>query len=408
MLDSIYVAASGLDGHQRGLKVISNNVANMNSPGFKGSSTQFTDVFLQASGDQGDANLTPGGGTQTMPALINFQAGEIQSTGRDLDVALNGPGFLVVRGDQGQQLYTKAGRLTVSDAGKLITLDKGLEVLGYTAAGMGGLSPISVDGIRNSTFQATSKVVFKGNLSTGVLASNQPPDHTIDNVKVYDAQGALRTLKLQFSVKRVTGSDGVSTSLVQGTWDVKALEGTATVGTGTLSVATASGDAAVSSFDVTLTALNGQTNKMSMVLGASATTNSSGNSSSLETDTIDGNTAGTLSKVAIDASGHVLVTYTNTLTKQGLALAVAEFGNPEVLSRAGGALFSYTGLDPVRYVDVGTSTKLTVGSLELSNVDLTDQFSTMILVQRGFQASSQVLSTASEMIQSLYDIKSRR
>ncbi|MES2089665.1 MAG: flagellar basal body rod C-terminal domain-containing protein, partial [Pseudomonadota bacterium] len=88
--------------------------------------------------------------------------------------------------------------------------------------------------------------------------------------------------------------------------------------------------------------------------------------------------------------------------------AVAEFASPEVLSAVKGALFEYTGSDHVRLVAVGNTTKLKGGSLELSNVDLTDQFSNMILIQRGFQASSQVLSTASEMIQALYDMKSRR
>jgi flagellar hook protein FlgE len=115
-----------------------------------------------------------------------------------------------------------------------------------------------------------------------------------------------------------------------------------------------------------------------------------------------------LTATSLDASGSLVITYSNGQSAKGPKIAVAEFSSPENLTRAGGALFAYEGTDPVRYVELGGSTVLRSGSLELSNVDLTDQFSTMILIQRGFQASSQVLSTANEMIQSLYDLKSRR
>lgn len=407
MLDSIYVAASGLNGHQKGLKVISNNVANMNTPGFKGSSSQFTDVFLQESGDSHGQNLMPGGGLETLPTTINFQTGEIRSTGRDMDMALNGPGFFVVRDDRGQQLYTKSGRFEFNSDGKLVTMDGGLAVLGYSDAGSQSLAPITLDGLKNSGFAKTTQITFEGNLSsTAGSPTTNAADYTLPSVKVYDAMGTLRDLKLEFEVKSETLPGATSPSLVQGTWVVRVLEGTQSVGTGEIKFTANSPDPLADQFDITLTAKYGQTSTVSLNFG-----NLTGNSAAQAGDLapkVDGNAAGTVTKTSVDSTGAVVVTYTNTLTAKGPKLAIAEFTMPEVLSRASGALFEYTGTDPVRYTGLGNSTKLVVGSLELSNIDLTDQFSNMILIQRGFQASSQVLSTASEMIQSLYDLKSRR
>ncbi|MGC4061432.1 MAG: flagellar hook-basal body complex protein [Aquabacterium sp.] len=409
MLDSIYVAASGLNSHQKGLKVISNNTANMNTPGFKGSSSQFTDVFLAESGDAHGQNLLAGGGVDTLPTTINFQAGEIRSTGRDMDMALDGPGFFVVRDSHGQQLYTKSGRFEFNSSGELVTMDGGLEVLGYTGNGSQTLMPITLDALRFSKFATTSQVTFQGNLSsTAGDANSSAADHTIPSVKVYDKMGTLHDLKIEFEVASDTTSTATPQPLIPGTWNVRVFEGAQSVGTGQIKFTASAPDPLFDRFTIALTAKDGQTSNVDMIFGNEVTGNSSGTTSTLTVLNVDGNAAGTVSKTSVDSTGAVIVTYTNTLTATGPKLAVAEFTMPEVLSRASGALFSYEGTDPVRYVDLGKSTKLVSGSLELSNIDLTDQFSNMILIQRGFQASSQVLSTASEMIQSLYDIKSHR
>ncbi len=410
MLDSIYVAASGLNGHQKGLKVISNDVANMNTPGFKGSGNQFTDVFLQESGESHGDSSTPGGGLQTLTPSINFQSGEIRSTWRDLDEALNGPGFFVVRDARGQELYTKAGRFDINDAGNLITMDKGYAVLGHAGGNAQGLAPISIAGLRTSAFKATTNITLTGNLSTTISTqSDTNPDGTVGPITVYDAQGASHDLKLEFRVKRTPNSSTGLNDITEGDWLVKVVEGSNTIGSGEVKTSGSAADPLVDRFNVTLTALDGQTSTIAIVLGPGITANSGGNDlSTLKKDSSDGNAAGTISKTAIDANGQIVVTYTNALTANGPKLAVAEFGMPEVLNRSSGAYFEYNGGNPVRYVELGSSTTLVNSSLELSNIDLTDQFSTMILIQRGFQASSQVLSTASEMIQSLYDIKSRR
>lgn len=409
MLDSIYVAASGLNGHQKGLKTISNDVANMNTPGFKGSNSQFTDVFLQEAGQSHGENTNAGGGMETLKTSVNFSTGEIRSTGRDMDEALNGPGFFIVRDERGRELYTKSGRFDFNDQGKLVTVDHGYEVLGYDGTNNGALRPVTIEGMRNSALSPTTNVTFTGNLSTTISKRETDTlDGSVDNITVYDAQGKAHILKFEFRVKRVPNASTGVNDIIQGDWLVKVLEGTTTVGSGEVKTAGSVADPTADRFDLTLTALNGETSTIAVVLGPGITANSGGDALQVSKDKVDGNAAGTVSKSAIDANGMVVVTYTNTLTANGAKLAVAEFVTPEVLSRASGAYFEYTGNEPVRHVELGNTTKLVNGSLELSNIDLTDQFSTMILIQRGFQASSQVLSTASEMIQSLYDIKSRR
>ena len=407
MIDSIHVASSGLSGHQKGLKVISGNVANMNSPGFKGSQAQFTDVFLSQGGDAATGeNLTPGGGLKLLQPAINFDAGELRDTGRELDMGLDGPAFFVVRNERGELFYTKNGRFDLDEQGKLILMDKGYEVMGLVQGG--ALSPISVDALRVSLPKKTTQITLSGNLSSTSVANTDPtqPEHSIGDIKVYDALGAERTLTLQFRVATVTPPGGTTGTRTPGTWDVVVMEGSSTLGTGQVKVTTAMPDPLADRFTFSLQAVGGQQTVVTVLLGNQVTGFSEGARSSLTKGQVDGNAGGTITKATFDDTGTLVVTYTNTLTAKGPKLAVAEFITTEALTQASGSLFKSA--QAPRYLAVGGQTQLRSGTLELSNVDLTDQFSTMILVQRGFQASSQVLSTASEMIQSLYDLKGRR
>lgn len=395
MIDSIYVAASGLTGHQKGLKVISNNVANLNTPGYKGSQAQFADVFLSQGGDASTGeSTTPGGGLDTLNPTVNFSTGDIRETGRDLDMALDGPGFFVVRNDQGQTLYTKSGRFEFNSDGQLVTMDNGMAVMGLT--GGQALSTIDISKLKYSPPKATTTVTLSGNLSS-TAASGTTPGTATKTATVYDKLGGNHTLTLLFT-----------TTAVSGTWTLDVKDNGVTVGSGTVKTLGSFPDPTADRISVIINAADGSASPIDIILGDQVTGNSGGTTSTIDIQKTDGNTAGTVTKTVFDATGTLVVTYSNTLTTKGPKVAVAEFVSPEVLTAVSGALFKYTGSDPVRLVAAGNTTKLTGGSLELSNVDLTDQFSAMILIQRGFQASSQVLSTASDMIQALYDMKSRR
>jgi flagellar hook protein FlgE len=397
MIDSIYVASSGLSGHQKGLKVISNNVANLNTPGYKGSQAQFADVFLSQGGDAATGeSTTPGGGLDMLKPTVNFSTGDIRETGRDLDMALDGPGFFVVRDDKGQSLYTKSGRFEFNADGRLVTMDDGMPVMGLTGGSGGGLGLIDLGKLRYSAPKATTNVTLSGNLSSTAVVGTTPGTATIEGVTVYDKLGGNHVLKLVF------------TSTVSGTWTLDVTENGVSVGTGTVKTLGSFPDPTADRVSITIRAADGTAGFIDVVLGDQVTGTSGGTISTIAKQKVDGNTAGTVTKTVFDDTGTLVITYSNTLTAKGPQVAVAEFVSPEVLTAVSGALFKYTGGDPVRVIAAGNTTKLVGGSLELSNVDLTDQFSAMILIQRGFQASSQVLSTASDMIQALYDMKSRR
>jgi flagellar hook protein FlgE len=410
MLDSIYVAASGLNGHQKGLKNISNNVANMNSPGYKGSNNQFTDVYLRESGQSGTGqDLMPGGGLQLLKPSINFESGEVRATGRDMDTAIQGAGFFVVRDGQGNLLYTKAGRFEFDANGNMVTMEDGHEVMGHASSNESSLVPVTLGALRLNPMEVTSEVRFVGNLSsTDGDVSDSGPDLKTDPVTVYDGQGTARALTFEFTVKRVKDAATQQVTLESGAWDVKAKEGDLEVGAGQYKMLGNGADPQAKAFSIALTSKNGALSNVLVSLGGAVTALSTGTTSTIKAEFVDGHAPGTLTATSLDASGAVVITYSNGQTAKGPKIAVAEFSTPELLTRATGALFSYEGTEPVQYVSLGDATVLRSGSLELSNVDLTDQFSTMILIQRGFQASSQVLSTANEMIQSLYDLKSRR
>lgn len=396
MLDSINIAASGLNSFQQGLRVLSDNVTNMNTAGFKGSVTQFGDVYLTQDGTQhGVQTESSGSGVEMRPPLISFTAGTQQQTGRDLDAALTGPGFFVVHDKHGETLYTKNGHFQVDANGALVTMDDGYAVMGLQGEALGA---INLGEKKISRPKATTNVTLTGNLSAG------GNDHTIDSVKTYDSLGGLHTLTLKFHDPfKDQGNTAPS-----GTWNVTVSEGQTTLATGNIQMTNSKPDPTADRITVPLKSADQTTTYFDVILGSDVTGFSGGSTSSLAVKTSDGYTQGTISQVTIDSKGTVQITYTNTQTATGGQLALAEFNSPETLLRASGAYFKDSPSTQRRLVTAGTSTTLTGGSLELSNVDLTDQFSTMVLVQRGFQASSQVLTTASEMIQSLFDIKSHR
>lgn len=409
MLDSIYVATSGLNATEQGLRVISDNVSNMNSPGYKGSENQFGDIFLAQSEEGGNGYPSGvGGGVQTLPTTVNFQAGTISSTGRGMDLALSGPGFFVLKNGKGQLVYTKDGRFQFNSENQLTSMDTGFLVMGLSGGGE-NLQPISTSGLQTSAFQTTSNITFKGNLSsTAGSTTSTTPDATVSSVSAYDSMGTLHTLTFNFTVSRTTDSTTSKVSLVPNSWDVKVVDGGNTIGTGTVKLSNSSPDPTADSFTFNLTAADKKVTAVTAKLGSNVTGFSSGTTSTIALDKADGNAAGTLSSTSFDSQGNVVVTYTNTKTSTSGQIAIAEFASLDGLRRSDGASFmAISGAAP-RYVAAGDQTQLQSDSLELSNVNLTSEFSTMILIQRGFQASSQVLTTASDMIQSLYDIKSHK
>jgi flagellar hook protein FlgE len=389
VIDSIFIAMSGLRGHQRGLDVISHNVANMNTPGFKGSSVDFADVF---GGEQGDGQDAPaGGGLDASRTTLDLRAGELQRTGRDLDLALEGEGYFVFREASGALRYGRGGGLEFDAEGRLVGRGHGLEVMARQADGT--LAPVRLDGLRGSAPKATHEVRLSGNLSSTA------GEHAIDPLPVYDRLGGVHNLRLAFTRDAGGGFER---------WTVRASEAGRELDTASLEFAGGRPLGGASTLRLSLGLAQAEAIEVDLVFGSEVTSFSSGATSTLAVEGQDGHAPGTISGLSFDATGHLKIAYSNGQSAEGARLALAELRDGAAVRAVGDGLFAYAGAETVALRTAGEDLRVAGQSLELSNVDLTREFGALILMQRGYQASSQVIGTANEMLQQLFELGSRR
>jgi len=408
MLDSILIGMSGMEGFSKGLKVISNNVANLNTPGFKSSSLLFTDAYYQQ-GSAGDfrsgGNGQPalfGTGVSTLSSVINFKPGETQQTGNPLDVGISGTGYLVTQDKDDKSLaYTRDGQTQFGTDGFLVSTTTGKYILGYGSDTAQGLSKISLDGLRSSAPKATATVVFTGNLTSGTTTAGTPPTDTTLPVAVNDVLGGQHSLTVVFHNNGTTDPNH---------WTVTISDGTTRVATGSIGFIAGAPDPAADKLTFTYTPTGGTAMPVTLDFSSNVTSFVNGNTSSLEVASQDGYGAGTISKVAFDTEGKLSVTYSNGQTAKGAQLALADFRSTGVLQEKGSGEFITTNPALTSYGRPNSAGLGTIvsGEVEASNVDLSGEFSNLIVMQRGYQASSNILSTANDMLQELFDMRGGR
>jgi flagellar hook protein FlgE len=398
MLDSIYSAYTGLLSFSNALTVLSNNVANMNTPGFKTSDMTFRDLFYRytsGGGEQSTLNAQVGEGAQTGGTRVSFAQGQAGNTGNPLDVAISGNGFFVLK-DGASTYYTRAGQFDVNAGGYLIDKTSGARVQGI--AGTDTLQDIQLSAVQTSAAKATTEVKFVGNLSRGATSDQ------ISSLTVYDSVGGSHTLSLSFA------NGNAATA---GVWQVQVQENGKTIGSGELHF-NADGSPATGFNTITLSLAPDKVaaSKISLNFGdpgsfLAATNFSGGTTSDMKVQSQDGYAAGSLLSTSFDAQGFVTLKYSNGQTTKGPQLALAWFNNLQGLRQSGNELFTNpTGmpviLGPANGQVMGT---LTSNQIELSNVNLTQQFTELVVIQRGYQSSSQVVSVANQMIQQLLDMR---
>jgi flagellar hook protein FlgE len=390
MLESIQIGVTGLLGYQRGLRVIANNTANLNTPGFKGSTLQFADLFY-ANGGTGGNSVQLGYGLQTSGTRIDFHQGELRQTGNDFDLAMDGEGLFTLRDAQGQVRYTRDGQFRFDADGFLVGAD-GSHVQGYGADGE--LGDITLDGLRVSGGQATGTARFTGNLSSTTT------EQTVQGMKLYDAAGEEHVISLKFTAVGATQP---------GAWKVEMFEGSTSLGTGQLVFE--DGHPTAETGTLTFSFAPGGRTPTQLVLDFSSdvTSFASGNLSTLAMSSQDGWGPGSLSGVTFDASGTLVAHYTNGQTREGAQLALGRFTTPDAVELVGGNQFAAA--DGTTWL-AGTAGEggfgaVRAGMLETSNVDLSREFSDLVVMQRGYQAASQVVSTANDMLQELFGMKNR-
>lgn len=388
MFGAIYVGLSGLQAYSQGLQKVSNNVSNLNSTGFKSSSVSFSN--LQATRDSGGISFhggagDSGGGVNLNDTALNMRAGELRQTDRDLDLAIDGTGLLVLL--KGSEVrYTRTGSFDVDQDG-YITLN-GTEWRLGVLDGAGRAVAISIDSSRTNAPVKTTKAVFADNLSSTATT------YTINDVAVYDASGVKHVWKLVFTRAENTSD-----------WTIKVTDDKAKdIGEQVLTFA--NGKPTAETAKLTFADPD---NDLSVEFDFSANVDSfsSGTVSTLRTASVDGHAVGTITTLNVNAEGELEITYSNDEKKQLGAIALAAFRDTQALIQESSGFFT---VDGTAQVELLASSDPRVGlvksrRLEASNVDLSKEFGDLILIQRGYQASSQIISVSNDMIQQLFGIR---
>ncbi|MES2538654.1 MAG: flagellar hook-basal body complex protein [Pseudomonadota bacterium] len=396
MLDSIYVGLSGLTGYARGLNNISNNVANLNTPGFKSSQMQFTDLFYryQNSGGNGGngSSYAQGSGVSVGSNSMVLKQGELRATGNDQDVGLEGNGLFVLRKDN-EVFYTRAGQFVFDADGYLVSRDNQARVAALD--GRDTLRDINISGLRSNPPKVTSLVKL------GASLSSNDTSFTLKDLVLHDSLGAMHTLTIDFENNK---------AVTTGSWLIEVKEGENVISSGEIRYqGDGSALADFNSHTFTYTPVNGA-NPVEVKLDFTKTNNFSSAASSLNIDTQDGFAAGSLTKATFDIDGYLVLAYSNGQTVKQDRLALAWFNHMQGLELAGGNMLINSSGQQQQLGSAGSGVfgKVKGGSIELSNVDLAQQFSELIITQRGYQASSQIITASNEMIQQLFDIRGKR
>lgn len=379
MLQALFNSLSGMLGFSKGLDNIGNNISNMNTPGYRGRQAFFENVGDHLGSKLGDA-------------VTDTSAGDFQQTSSTTDVAIDGRGMFVLRDANGKTFYSREGHFRFDDNGFLIDDNSGYRVAALDASGQ--LSDFTIANMMTLPPAATSTVNLSGNLSS----TDATPK--VSNVVVYDAAGGSHTLALTFTdnSKVTTGSRSVSVIDETG----------ATVGTGEVRFGT-DGTLKAGFESMTLSlAYNGAQQKVQLNFGTaggySGTTQINGAATTVAAKVQDGHALVGVSSASFDEEGVAQLTYSNADTKAGPTLALARAQDEQVFELKSGALYTVGDSSVIKLGKANDANYGSIkgGNLELSNVDLTRELTQMIIVQRGYQASSRVLSVTDTMLQQLY------
>jgi len=402
MLSVIYTSTSGMQSFSKGLDVISSNVANVNTVGYKGTELLFQDVFygydLRGERDGDLYGSSIGRGVAAEVTTMRFNQGDFRETKTDTDVAIDGKGFFVLQRD-GEYVYTRSGEFEFNDEGVLVSRGDRSVVMGLNE--QGALIPIRLDSLKTQPAKPTGEMTFTGNLSLGAS------QHVV-NAAIIDSLGASTTLSITFR--------NTSTTTPR-SWqiDVKDAQGNLIATGGQIRFqGNGSPEAGFNSFSFSYKGANSAPQQVTLNFGApgsftGATSFSGGTSSDLAVTKQDGFLQGTLLKTSFDGQGRLTATYSNQQTITGPHLALATVNDLQALVRMDGGMFRAQSGTAVTHGKAGTGAfgQVLAGRVELSNVELSQQFTDMIVVQRGYQASSQVLTAANEMIQQLLESAAR-
>ncbi|MDR3684042.1 MAG: flagellar hook protein FlgE [Geothrix sp.] len=434
LYSAFYSGLSGLASNANALNVVGNNLSNINTVGFKGSSTSFSDIFSSTiSGVSIAGNGDPmqfGLGTQVNGVSQNFSQSSFQSASSALDMAIQGNGFFTLQTASGQQVYTRDGSFSQNSNGYLVASD-GSNVLGYAINPVTGVlaaaaAPIQIASGITSPASATTTITPGVNLdsssSAGAILASP--------IQVYDSLGNAQSLVVTYTNNGtnpnswnyvVTG--GPSGATITGKGSSAANPGTIVFNTdGSIQSVngnalptpptTAATTAANASTDLGITWGNGAA--ASTIQVAMVQANGQGNitqyaaPSATSSTAQDGYAAGTLSSLAVDQSGIISGTFTNGQIQKLAQVALSTFNNVNGLIQAGNNAWTQSlasGSPSIGIPNQGGRGGILGSNLELSNVDVATEFTNMILNQRGYEANSKIITTTDQLMQATLAMK---
>ena len=407
-MGSFATALSGLNAAQSMLQTISNNLANMNTDGYKDQTLTFGDIYAQATQTNGSGDpIQTGFGVNISGTDSNFTEGNLAATGVASNMALSGNGFFVTQGIAGLPSYTRNGDFNTNNSGFIVT-PGGELVMGYPAVNgvvntSGALQGINVSNGLTSPPVASTTVEATVNLQSSTAVGGTA---TASSLTAYDSLGTAHTLTVSYTK---TGANTWTYSVSVPSTDITGGTGTSTVvGSGTLNF-NSSGQLTSTSTVVPIsipTLADGAKSPLNLTgpfgTAADPTITQTSLASSTSTSSTDGYPAGTLSSYAVQPNGTVEGTFSSGQTLALGQVAVASFANNQGLSNVGNNSYQATTASGQAVVGVaGTGAAGTVvgGSVEQSNVNIASEFSNLIVAQQAYGANAKSITTLQQLSQ---------
>ena len=414
MPGSFSIALSGLNANKTALDVVGNNLANLNTTGFKGSGVSFHD--LVASLSAGSTQI--GAGVSSPITMRDFVQGSIQLSGGAFDAAIQGNGFFVVRNAGGSTFYTRAGNFRMDSKGNLITTS-GEKVQGWTATGgvvnaTGAVGNIVIPA--NSLQTPSATTVFTMNLNLNSDGVKDQPSGTFSApIQIVDSLGSTHTLTAVFTKTGAnawsfdvgipgedltSGTAGKPTSVAKGTLKFDA--------NGQLTDPAAPGQVAVKITGLADGASDINANWNLYTATGTPTLTQFASPSALSASSQDGIAVAQVTQVALGDGGAIIAHYSNGSQMIVAQLALAAISNPESLVDVGNNNFELgadTATPAVGAAGTGSRGTIQAGALEGSTVDIAQEFTNLIVFQRSYQANSRVITTQDEITQDLLALK---
>lgn len=413
MGSALWAGISGLNASAKQMDVIANNIANVNTIGYKAGKTFFADVLSQSISGGSSGSMQVGRGVEVTDVGTQFSPGSFETTGNATDVAIDGDGFFMVNDQDSATYYTRAGAFHLDSDGNFIDTN-GYKLQGYNFFGA-AVNSISDINLRNVQSAPSVSTIFS--VGANLDAATVTGDTYTTTQTVYDSLGERHSLGVTFTKTATNGE-----------WDFQAaVDGTAVsvqshnrlrfdANGDLVNICTAAG-AWVAPVDMTLTSAalpngatigNGNVVDWDVIGSTALSITGYASTSVINSLTNDGYASGLLKSLSVRSDGTINGFFTNGQTADLAQIVLADFDNPWGLQKMGSNLFTETVTSGAAIRNVPGASGMgdvSSNSLEMSNTDVATEFINMITAQKAYQASARVITTQDAMLSELMNIK---